>query len=196
MPSMTPDLSKTLDPAGKDVFTIIIEEHRITEQLGNQYQQSQDHHERQSIAHNIIKLLSVHAACEEMALYPFMKEKLPNGPALVAHALTEHQQVKELLYALDNMQEGQSHFSEKLLECLAATLQHVKEEEEELLPALKSAMTQQEIQQMTEHFIASKKIAPSRPHPDAPNTPPENRIANGQAAPLDAARDAGRFSSA
>lgn len=32
-----------------------------------------------------------------------------------------------------------------------------------------------------------------RPHPDAPNEPPANKVANTATVPLDAARDVGRF---
>ena len=229
---MTPDLSKQLDPTGKDVFTIIVEEHRMVDMLGEKYKQSQDQHEKQQIAHNVIKLLSLHAACEEMALYPVMKEKLPDGPQQVAHALQEHLVVKELLFQLDNAQVGQAHYDEKLLECLADIQQHVAEEEQQLLPALRQACSDEEVRMMTEQYISSQKIAPTRsasqhmrttmvptelvgavvayslllpfcalcvsnrPHPEAPNQPPENRIVNAQTAPVDHVRDAGRFSSA
>jgi len=193
---MTPDLSKTLDPTGKDVFDIILEEHRIVESLGRDYLRSQDAQEKQSIAHNILKLLCLHAACEEMALYPTMRQKLPNGDAVVNHALKDHLQVKQDLLALDAMTVHQTHFDERLLKTLAEVEQHVKEEETDLLPTLKKYCDAKDIATMTAQYIASKKIAPSRPHPDAPNTPPENHHANAQAHALDAERDAGRFSSA
>lgn len=196
MSSMTPDLSKTLDPSGKDIFAIILEEHRIVEKLGAAYHASNNQHEKQGLAHNIIKLLSIHAACEEMVLYPFMRAKLPDGPAMVQHALMEHQQVKLDLYALDNMLVNQVHFTERLDKCLAETLQHVQEEETDLLPKLRAVMQAAEIEQMTQEYIAAHKVAPSRPHPDAPNTPPENRHTNAVAHSLDATRDAGRFSAA
>jgi len=35
-----------LDPSGKDIFTIIIEEHRIVEKLGQTYYASQNSHEK------------------------------------------------------------------------------------------------------------------------------------------------------
>ena len=159
---MTQDLSKQMDPSGKDVFTIIVEEHRMVDMLGAKYKQSQDSLEKQQIAHNIIKLLSLHAACEEMALYPVMKEKLPDGAQQVAHALHEHQVVKELLLLLDNSQVGHAHFDERLLECMADIQQHVAEEEQQLLPVLRQVCSDDEVRMMTEHYITSQKIAPTR----------------------------------
>ena len=231
-PSMTQDLSKQLDPTGKDVFQIIIEEHRAVDLLGEKYKQSQDVHEKQQIAHNVIKLLSLHAGCEEMALYPVMQVKLPDGPQQVAHALEEHTVVKQLLFLLDNSQVGHAHFDEKFLECLTDVQIHVQQEEEQLLPALRQACSDDEVRQMTVDYVTAKKISPTRsgklalthpstsklwhcklkwahsvltakwcclvcrPHPEAPNQPPENRMVNAQTAPLDHVRDAGRFSSA
>ena len=194
--TMTPDLSKQMQLAGKDIFQLIIDEHRLVDQLGAQYQATTDAHERQHIAHNIVKLLSLHAACEEMTLYPAIKLRLPNGAQLVQQALAEHQEVKQLLLALDNAQVGQSGYDERLLTCLADIQQHVGEEESELLPALRQACSDAEVAEMTEAWMHAKKIAPSRPHPEAPNEPPENKLVNAQTAPLDAVRDAGRFSSA
>jgi len=196
MSRMPIDLSKQQDPTGKDIFSLILEEHRLVEKLGNQYQSSNDINEKQGIAHNILKLLCLHAACEEMALYPVMRLKLPNGEALVNHALKEHQQVKKDLLVLDNMTVHSAHFDELLLKTLAEVEQHVKEEETELLPSLRKVCNSSDIANMTSEFITSKKIAPPRPHPDAPNRPPENKHANAVAAAEDAVRDAGRFSSA
>ena len=49
---------------------------------------------------------------------------------------------------------------------------------------------------MTMHYVQSKALAPTRPHPDAPNEPPTNKAANAIALTEDQVRDAGRFSSA
>jgi len=62
-----------------------------------------------------------------------------------------------------------------------------------VLPALEKNCSPDEIKQMTRDFISSKSMAPSRPHPDAPNEPPANKVANSASVPLDAARDIGRF---
>lgn len=191
---LTKDLSKTLDPTGKNVIEIIKEEHRIVATLGERYQNTTDPKQKQGIAYNIIKLLSIHGAAEEMSLYPFLKTRVPNGQSIVNHALKEHQEMKEDLYALDQMEFGAPGYDAKLLKALADVAHHVKEEESSVLPALEKNCSPDEIKKMTNDFIASKSMAPSRPHPDAPNEPPTNKVANVASVPLDAARDVGRFS--
>jgi len=193
--TMTRDLSKTLNPEGKDVIEIIIEEHRLVDSLGDRFQSETNLKEKQGIAHNLIKLLSIHAVCEEAALYPYMRKILPNGDRLVEHALREHQEIKEDLYRLDQMTIDQPGYSGQLMKALKDTQHHVKEEESELLPKLRAKSSAEELEQMRTEFLRAKAMAPSRPHPSAPNNPPMNKVVGAATMPVDAVRDAGRFSS-
>jgi len=192
--SMTQDLSKTLNPEGKDIVEIIVEEHRLVDTLGERYQAETNVKEKQGIAHNIIKLLSIHAVCEEASLYPWMRKNLPNGDKLVDHAIHEHQEIKEDLYNLDQMQIGDAGYDAALLKALKDTQHHVKEEESELLPQIKAQSSKDELEQMRTDFLRAKMMAPSRPHPSAPTEPPQNKIVAAATAPVDAVRDMGRFS--
>jgi hypothetical protein len=49
----------------------------------------------------VIKELSIHTAIEEELLYPTIKLVENTSKELVSEALKEHQEVKELLYKLD-----------------------------------------------------------------------------------------------
>jgi len=193
--TMTQDLSKTLNPEGKDIVEIIMEEHRLVETLGARYKTERNEKEKQGIAHNIIKLLSIHSACEEASIYPFMRRHLPKGEQLVQHAIKEHLDIKNDLYALDQMKLGDVGYDEKLFKALKDTQHHVQEEEEELLPTLKKKSSAAELEEMRKQFLNAKMIAPSRPHPSAPTDAPQNKIVNAATMPIDAIRDAGRFSS-
>jgi len=192
----TQDLSKTLHPdEHMNVIDLIKDEHRFVDSLFKDYKNTTDARDKQGIAYNIIKLLSIHAACEEMTIYPFLKKKGETGIRLVDHALAEHTRMKKDLYDLDQMKYGDAGFEAKFEQTIADTVHHVAEEERELLHELGRLATPQELQEMTKQFISSKKFAPSRPHPDAPNEPPANNIANAASVPLDAMKDAttGRF---
>jgi len=193
--TLTADLSKELNPEGKDVVEIIVEEHRLVDALGERYQTETNVKEKQGIAHNIIKLLSIHSVCEEAALYPWMRKNLPNGDADVDHAIAEHQEIKEDLYKLDQMTIDQPGYDAQLMRALKDTQHHVKEEEKDLLPQIKQKSSPQELEQMRTDFLRAKMMAPSRPHPSAPTQPPANKVVAGMTMPVDAVRDAGRFSS-
>ena len=102
-----------IDPRGdKDPIDFIIEEHRFSAGLAKQFNEAVNKEEKQNIAHVLIKRLCIHAACdpsgdpcdflsssvtdlkrilqgnalfscEEIALFPIMRLKLPDGDAQV-----------------------------------------------------------------------------------------------------------------
>jgi len=203
--SSIPGMKKTLDLsqvaaqelANKDILTIIRSEHTLVDKLAEKFQSSSSKTEKLSIAYNIIKLLSLHAAKEEMALYPFLRTKFPNGDQLVDHALKEHQQVKQDLYDLDQQMntEMTSTTDAKLLKCIKDVQHHVQEEEDTILTKLNQYLSPAEMTKVRDDFVSALSTAPSRPHPDAPNTPPQNKVLNAATMPADAARDAARFAS-
>jgi len=193
----TLDLSKVAaaELANKDIVTIIRAEHDLVDKLAEKFQASNNETEKLSIAYNIIKLLSLHAAKEEMALYPFLRTKWPNGEQIVQHALEEHLQVKKDLYDLDQqMGSGMTPAAEaKLLKAVKEVQHHVQEEEEQFLSKMDKYLSPAELVQLRDDFVSALAMSPSRPHPDAPNVPPQNKVVNAATMPADAARDAARF---
>jgi len=193
----TLDLSKVAaeEMINKDIVTILRSEHNLVTSLYQKFESSNDTVEKYSIAYNLIKLLSLHAAKEEMALYPIILEKFPNGQQIVEHALKEHLQVKQDLYELDqNMNSySMSQLAAKLGKAVEEVEHHVQDEEEQIMSKLPKYLTPQEMIQARDDFNSALSISPSRPHPDAPNTPPQNKVVNAATMPADAARDAARF---
>jgi hypothetical protein len=63
--------------------------------------------------------------------------------------------------------------------------QHIKEEETGDLPALESALSNEEGEKLAKSFGRTKAFVPSRSHPMAPNKPPFETVAGLLAAPLD-----------
>jgi len=177
----------------RDVISLIMSDHREVEGYWQNYQRTskQNSEERQRLAYCIIKDLSVHAALEEMVVYPIIKNRL--GEALYEKALGEHQTVKEILYELDNMKVSDPNFDTKLSLAMTDTLEHVRDEETTLLPALQKACSAEELNQMGTDWEARKTIAPTRPHPGAPNKGAAATAANMATKPLDELRDAARF---
>jgi len=190
------DLSQTIDPAGKNVVQIIISEHSLVKSLFEKWNTTTDEANRKGIAYNLLKLLSTHSAKEEMAVYPVIRSRLPNGPALADRALQEHQELKKVLYVLDSMNVTDTGFDSKLRTAIQLTLDHVAEEESELLPLLERTLSKDEMDKVTRDYTTYAAVAPTHPHPDAPNQPPANIAANTAAVPIDMARDIGRFQSA
>jgi len=199
--SSKPDLALMMNPKGKNLIQVIRAEHRLVEQLGEQLTSMLKQSDNKSndialgMAFNIMKLLSIHAACEEMVLYPMLNEK--GYQALCKHALEEHLEMKRDLLELDRLsgQLDKSEFMEKLQKCLEDTLHHVTEEEESLLPLCESLLSQAEMDQLLTQFLEGHMKSPTRPHLDAAAEPPSNLKENPILAKTDMQMDIdeGRF---
>lgn len=178
------------------VLSIIQEDHRKVEKAYADYKKPGTSDERkQEIAFEIIKDLSVHAACEEMVWYPEIRKKL--GEQEANNAIHEHAELKKALSDLDGMQlkSDVAKYDAQVDKVMKLVVQHVKEDEEpKLIPAFAKAVGDDSayLEDLGRKFEAARAGAPTRPHPLAPSTPPLNLAANPLTAPLDKARDAGR----
>ena len=66
---------------------------------------------------------------------------------------------------------------------------HVEEEESSLFPAFERKVSREERTRLGRALEAAKRIAPTRPHPRAPDEPPGNLLTGIPAALLDKVRD-------
>jgi hemerythrin superfamily protein len=173
-----------------DAITLILQDHREVDSLFSRYESlTGDGDQKRDIVREIIRELSVHAAIEEQFLYPTMRSNLPNGAKLVEEALEEHKEAKEILNTLDNMTPEESGYDDRVRSLIQDVRHHVQEEEGGLLPKLRDAVSQERLDQLGEAMEAGKSLAPTRPHPMAPSTPPGNIVAGPAAAVVDRSRD-------
>lgn len=63
--------------------------------------------------------------------------------------------------------------------------QHIQEEENDDLPALGSAIQNDESESIAKSFGRTKAFVPSRSHPNAPNKPPFETVIGLMTAPID-----------
>ena len=144
------------------------------------------------IADKVITALSQHALIEEQVLYPAIRERIPDEEDQVLEALEEHHVAKWLLSELDNLTPDDERFDAKFMVLAENVRHHVKEEEGELFPKLRKEFTKGELNELGEALAAAKKVAPTKPHPRAPDEPPGNVVAAAAQAPFEIARQAVR----
>ena len=96
-------------------------------------------------AHCLTKIknaLGKHALEEENVIYPALRDK---GEIAAADTLnSEHGYVKTYLYELENMPKEGSAFLAKAREFRAMLEAHIREEEDEIFPALKARLSEEE----------------------------------------------------
>jgi hemerythrin superfamily protein len=176
--------------ARADAIELLTSDHREVEQFFKQYEAAgHDDGVACHAAEEIIKGLSVHAAVEEMILYPMMRKVAPEQKGLVDHSLEEHQEVKELLAKVDGKPANDAEVRKIFGKLKSSVEEHVSEEEGKLFPALRQHVKEDELMELGEKMAKAKAMAPTHPHPNAPNTPPGNIVAGPLAAMADKVRD-------
>jgi hemerythrin superfamily protein len=185
----------TRSPAKRpaDVIALIKADHAVVNQLFTRYGDLGPGalKSRRQVAERVIKELSVHAAVEEQILYPTVRTAIPNGERLVDEALDEHQSMKDVLIEIDNCAPESEAFDALMTRLRDEVGHHVKEEEatDGILGKLRKHTSAAELREMATLMRAAKKFAPTRPHPNAPSTPPGNILIGAAAAIVDKARD-------
>lgn len=177
--------------AKPDAVAVLISDHRQVDDLFKQFDLYDDttaENLKRDLVRDITRELSIHAAVEEQVLYPAMREALPDGEKEVRDSLADHQHVKETLAELERTDPNDASFAPKVKALASAVIRHVEEEENDLFPRLDAALGQQRMSELGQALDKAKKLAPTRPHPNAPSTFPAN-VANVAAGVVDRARD-------
>ena len=95
--------------------------------------------ERQALANEICRMLSNHAQIEEEIFYPASREVLDEDTDLVDEADIEHASAKELISQIASGDANDMHFNARVKVLSEYIEHHVREEEDELFPSVKSA---------------------------------------------------------
>ncbi len=174
-----------------DAIKLLIQDHRRVERLFKEYERAGDraHTTKARIARTVVRELSIHASIEEQFLYPTARELSEKLDNQVLEALEEHHVAKATLAELEKMSPRDERFDAKMTVLMESIRHHVDEEEEELFPKLRKLMASEELAVLGEAMDAAKKMAPTHPHPMAPDTPPGNLVSGALAKILDSGKD-------
>jgi hemerythrin superfamily protein len=168
-----------------DAITLLKQDHKAVEKLFKQFKKATQPAQQRKIAGAVIKELSVHAAIEEMVFYPAVRTRVRKAEDTVLESLEEHHIVKWVLSELEDMKPDHERFKAKMTVLIETVRHHVEEEESELFPAVRKALGRKELAELGDALEDAKKVAPTRPHPRVPDTPPANLVAGVPAAVLD-----------
>ena len=81
-----------------------------------------------------------------------------------------------VLSELESMDPENERFDAKVTVLMENVRNHVEEEEEEYFPKVRDELGRNALNDLGEAMEAAKKVAPTHPHPTAPDTPPGNLI--------------------
>eukprot|EP00743_Colponemidia_sp_Colp-15_P005138 GILK01005529.1.p1 GENE.GILK01005529.1~~GILK01005529.1.p1 ORF type:complete len:194 (+),score=37.56 GILK01005529.1:154-735(+) len=163
--------------------------HRSIQQLYAHINSTHVANEKQKFFNQFRKELSQHSVAEEVVMYPWIKNAVTAGDKIIHHSLDEHQSVKELLDKADGLEAGTKEFNDTLKNLMNNLSEHIKEEENVVFPRVEKTLNESNRNSLYDSLDAVLKLAPTRPHPDAPNKPPLNVIAGVGARALDSMAD-------
>lgn len=173
-------------------LNLLKNDHRNVEALFEEILATNAKAKKQTIVRKIIKELSIHAAIEEQVFYPAVRDAVHESESEVLEALEEHHIVKWVLAELDKMRPDDERFDAKVKVLCENVTHHVKEEETRLFKMVREHMSKSELDQLGRALEAAKRVAPTHPHPRAPDVPPANYVAGISTGLVDRARDAVR----
>jgi hemerythrin superfamily protein len=131
-----------------------------------------------------------HSVAEEEYLYPAARKHLPDGDALADREIEDHSTAEQIMKDLESCEADDAEFDRLIGQLMSDVRSHIADEEGNLFPRLREACTPEALDELGDKIRQAKKLAPTRPHPSAPNTPPANKLMAPGAGLVDRMRDA------
>jgi hemerythrin-like domain-containing protein len=161
----------------KDMVSVLVKDHHEIKDFFRRLEAATDGETRRDIADMLPAEVARHSVAEEIFLYPAARDVLPYGDQLVAEELKEHAEAEQLLKDWESVDGDDPTFMTLYEQIKKGLLHHIDEEEEpKLFPEMQRALSDKQQEELGEKITMAKKIAPTRPHPSAPDEPPLNIV--------------------
>ena len=178
----------------QDVIDVLTHDHREVERMfaeleslhGQETEQARAR--RKDLTDQVTIELVRHSVAEEADVYPAVKKKVSESEA--EHAKEEHAEAERTMKRLERLQPEDPDFEVELATLMREVREHVAEEEGEIFPHMRQIFSAEELVELGEKVESTKKMAPTRPHPSAPDEPPGDKILGPVTGLLDRMRDA------
>ncbi|MFD5013520.1 hemerythrin domain-containing protein [Streptomyces chartreusis] len=162
---------------GGDVIAELTTDHREVEELFMRIAALPSGNEqRKKYADQAVIELVRHSIAEEVYLCPAVREVLSDGDTVADKELEDHAEAERTMKALEGVEAADAEFDRRINELMTEIRSHVRDEEERLFPRLRSAVSEDELMKLGDKVRQARKLAPTRPHPSAPDTPPANKL--------------------
>jgi hemerythrin superfamily protein len=171
----------------RDVIEVLEHDHREVEQMFAELESlrgatsEEDRARRKQVTEQVTIELVRHSVAEEVLVYPKVEKQV--SAEEVEHAREEHAEAEKTLQKLEKLDADDPAFDDELATLMAEIRHHIEDEEGEMFAHMRQVIDADELRKLGARVEAFKKVAPTRPHPNVPNTPLP-RLAAGPAASL------------
>lgn len=130
--------SEKTQTASLDALTLLKRDHRVVEDLFDEYEKARKSERKQALVGQICLELTIHAELEEKAFYPPVQEALAESDRdLVAEARVEHASLKWLIAQIQKESSDSEQWAAKVKVLREYVDHHVKEEEKSMFPKVR-----------------------------------------------------------
>lgn len=174
-----------------DLVTVITDDQRNTERLFAELERDDLPAEyRRRLTDHVIADLVRQFVAEEQFVYPYARTHISGSDDVIDQMITEHKTAERSMQDLAERPVSDPEFEQQLGGLIGSVRAHQATERKVVLQPLESSSSPEELAELGERVEAAKRTAPTRPHPDAPDTPPANLIVDPGAGLVDKIRDA------
>lgn len=177
----------TYRPGGRSIIAVLSEEHQQLTELSAELARAA--RPQKELADVVTAAVSRHLSAEEQYLYPTVKALLPDGEELSEREIERDTQILRQLALLETLPRDSAAFAE-LAVSIDADLHHHREAcAADIFPRLREVASEVDLIRLGNRVEVAQEAAPTRPHPDAPMTPPWNKITDPALGIVDKIRD-------
>src|SRR3954447_16677542 len=128
--------------------------------------------DQEEVLERIHRLVFSHAFAEETVLWPVLRRMLPDGDALTLQVEKEHQEVNELVSALEADGPDDPRRPARLARPVDGPPDDVRDAADVPSPRLQGAGTAEELRRLGRRWELMRRLSPTRPHPLVSRRPP------------------------
>ncbi|GAB3310193.1 hemerythrin domain-containing protein [Geodermatophilus aquaeductus] len=144
---------------------------------------------QEEVLSRIDRLVFSHAFAEETVLWPVVRRVLPDGDAITRQVEIEHQEVNELVAALEEGGLDSPERPARLARLVEVLREDVRDEEDVMFPRLQERLDPAELRRLGRRWEVMRRVSPTRPHPTVSRRPPGNALSGLPLSLLDRSRD-------
>jgi succinate dehydrogenase flavin-adding protein (antitoxin of CptAB toxin-antitoxin module) len=182
-------MSTAQTATGPDVVERLLEQHDEIKSLFSETQRAQGP-AKQELFEDLVRLLAVHESAEEAVVHPLARRKLEAGEQVIEQRLEEEDRAKKELADLYDMGVDHPDFDRRLEAFASEVIAHATKEEGEEFLRLRGTVDADTLRRLAGALVAAEKVAPTRPHRNAPESAAGNLLAGPPMAMFDRVRDA------
>lgn len=122
----------------QEAIALLKADHKVVSMLFEQYENARSSTKKKALVSQICTELSIHAQIEEEVFYPQVQAELKDKE-LIPEAIVEHATLKDLIAQIEDGEPEDELYDAKVKVLSEYVKHHVKEEQNELFPKVKSS---------------------------------------------------------